>query len=79
MDIEKRVIKVLAEYLGISEQGIHKDTLLIEELGIDSLNGLEIEIAIEKEFDINEFYEVELDKIKTVQDIITAIEKNLHA
>ena len=67
-DITKRVKKILSKQLGIDEQKISEETN-IHDLGADSLDKVEIILAVEKEFAIKVPKEISV-KMNTVKDIV---------
>jgi acyl carrier protein len=75
-NINSTLIDTLSEITEIDSSGISYDTLIIEELGLDSLMAIEILAKIEKQFDII-IEESLLADIHTVGDFIQTIEKLL--
>ena len=73
--IEERVIKMVAEQLGVKEEDIKATSSFVEDLGADSLDTVELIMALEEEFDA-EIPDEEAEKIGTVQDAIAYIESN---
>lgn len=69
-----RVKEIIAEELGIEEEEIKIDSDLSEDLGADSLDAIELIMAIEEEFDV-EIADSEATKIKAVSDIVTYLEE----
>ena len=67
---------IIAEELGVEKDAIDVDSDLAEDLGADSLDAVELIMAIEEEFDI-EIDDTTATKIKTVQDIIDYLVKEL--
>lgn len=67
---------IIAEELGVEKDAIDVDSDLAEDLGADSLDAVELIMAIEEEFDI-EIDDTTATKIKTVQDIIDYLESEL--
>ena len=74
--VEERVKKVLAEQLAIKEEDIADDASLIEDLGADSLDIIEIMMGLENEFDLSVSDE-EAEKTKTVKEVIEFVNANL--
>jgi acyl carrier protein len=74
-DIKKDVIAIIAEQLAKPEDNVSEKSHFIDDLGADSLDLVEIIMAIEEKFGI-EIPEGEQEKIKTVGDAIAYIEKN---
>jgi acyl carrier protein len=66
MSIEDRVKKIVAEQLGVDESEIQNDSSFVDDLGADSLDTVELVMALEEEFD-EEIPDEEAEKITTVQ------------
>lgn len=73
MALEERVCEIIAEQLGISEDEIQPDSSFTNDLGADSLDVVELMMALEEEFEI-EISEEEAEKIDTVQKLINHLE-----
>ena len=74
--IFERVKEVIGEQLGIDDlDSITLDTTFIDDLGADSLDIVELIMALEEEFDM-EIPEAEADKIQSVNDVVEYITKN---
>ena len=72
--IEERVKKIVAEQLGVKEEEIQTASSFVEDLGADSLDTVELVMALEEEFE-TEIPDEEAEKITTVQaaiDYVTA-------
>ncbi|MFB0972494.1 MAG: acyl carrier protein [Neofamilia sp.] len=65
---------VIVENLGVSEEEVTLESSLIDDLGADSLDAVELSMAIEDEFDV-EIEDEEFQELKTVGDILRAIEE----
>ena len=74
-DIEQRVKKIVSERLGTDEASVKNESSFIEDLGADSLDTVELVMALEEEFD-TEIPDDEAEKITTVQQAIDYINKN---
>ncbi|MDE6124786.1 MAG: acyl carrier protein [Eubacterium sp.] len=75
--IFEKVKEILAEQLDIeNESSITMDSLLIEDLGADSLDSIDIVMSIEDEFKIEVPDEV-IENINSVADIVNFIENNM--
>lgn len=77
-EIKKKVIAIIAEQLAKPEDSITETSHFVDDLGADSLDQVEIIMAIEEAFGI-EIPEAEQEKIKTVGNAIDYIEKNAKA
>ena len=75
-DIEQRVRKIVSEQLGTDDDKIKNESYFIDDLGADSLDTVELVMALEEEFD-TEIPDEEAEKITTVQQAIDYINKNL--
>ncbi len=73
-NIEERVKKIVAEQLGVKEQ-IANDASFVDDLGADSLDTVELVMALEEEFEC-EIPDEDAEKITTVQQAIDYVEKN---
>ena len=70
--VEERVIKMVAEQLGVKEDDIQSGSSFVEDLGADSLDTVELIMALEEEFDA-EIPDEDAEKIATVEDAINYI------
>ena len=68
-NIEERVKKITVEQLGVSEAEVKIDSSFVDDLGADSLDTVELVMALEEEFD-TEIPDEEAEKITTVQSAI---------
>ncbi|MEI6542992.1 MAG: acyl carrier protein [Methylococcales bacterium] len=73
-NIEERVKKIVAEQLGVKED-IVNDASFVDDLGADSLDTVELVMALEEEFEC-EIPDDEAEKITTVQQAIDYVVKN---
>ena len=69
MNIEARVSSIIADQLGLSEDDIKPEKKFIEDLGADSLDIVELIMAMEEEFQ-TEIPDEEAENIRTVGDAI---------
>jgi acyl carrier protein len=75
-NIEQRVRKIVAEQLGVKEEDIKNDSSFVDDLGADSLDTVELVMALEEEFEC-EIPDEEAEKITTVQQAIDYINNNM--
>jgi acyl carrier protein len=68
-NIEQRVKKIIAEQLGVNEAEIKNESSFVDDLGADSLDTVELVMALEEEFD-TEIPDEDAEKINTVQQAI---------
>lgn len=73
--VESRVIKMVAEQLGVKEEEVQVSSSFVEDLGADSLDTVELIMALEEEFDA-EIPDEDAEKIATVEDAINYITAN---
>ena len=76
MDTEARVSAVLKKALLVNQDQITPKALLVEDLGVSSLDRFELLMGLEEEFGI-ELPEQDQDQMKSVGDIIAYIERHL--
>ncbi len=68
-NIEQRIKKIVAEQLGVSEADVKKESSFVNDLGADSLDTVELVMALEEEFEC-EIPDEQAEKINTVQEAI---------
>ena len=73
--IEERVKKITIEQLGVSEEEVKNEASFVDDLGADSLDTVELVMALEEEFD-TEIPDEEAEKITTVQAAIDYVNAN---
>ncbi|MDP3859635.1 MAG: acyl carrier protein [Stagnimonas sp.] len=70
--LEEKVKKIIAEQLSVSEDQIKPESAFVEDLGADSLDTVELVMALEEEFEID-IPDEEAEKIRTFQDVLSYI------
>ncbi len=75
-DIIKKVKEITSEQLGVDESQITPEAKFVDDLGADSLDTVELVMALEEEFDL-EISDEEAEKLTTVQKVIDYIEDRL--
>ncbi len=68
-DLETRVKKIVAEQLGVKEEEVTNEKAFVADLGADSLDTVELVMALEEEFGV-EIPDEKAEKITTVQNAI---------
>ncbi len=74
-NLEERVKKIIVEQLGVDEAEVKNEASFVDDLGADSLDTVELVMALEEEFD-TEIPDEEAEKITTVQAAIDYVTAN---
>ena len=77
-NIEERVAKVVMEQLGVSEDQVKPEASFVDDLGADSLDTVELVMALEEEFDA-EIPDDKAETITKVQDAVAYIKDTIGA
>jgi len=72
-EVKSKVQKIIEEQLGVDSERVRPEASFIEDLGADSLDIVELVMAMEEEFDL-EIPDEEAEKLRTVQDVYSYIE-----
>ena len=75
MNIEEKVKGIIVEQLGVDQNEVTSTASFADDLGADSLDQVELVMALEEEFKV-EINDEDAEKIKTVQDAIKYITEN---
>jgi acyl carrier protein len=75
MSVEDRVKKIVSEQLGVALDEVQTDSSFVDDLGADSLDTVELVMALEEEFDL-EIADEDAENIATVNDAIEYINSN---
>jgi|TARA_B100001996_G_scaffold295556_1_gene235825 acyl carrier protein len=75
-NIDERVKSIVVKQLGVKEEDVKNESKFIDDLGADSLDTVELVMALEEEFE-TEIPDEEAEKITTVQEAIDYINNNL--
>jgi len=76
MDTKEKLTKIIVEQLGVKESEIKPESKFTEDLGADSLDTVELVMALEEEFGI-EIPDEDAEKAKTVGDVTSYINNKL--
>ena len=74
MDVDKRVKEIIVEQLGVNESEVNPEAKFIDDLGADSLDLVELVMALEEEYNL-EISDEDAEKILTVQDAVDYIDE----
>jgi acyl carrier protein len=74
--LEERLKKLLIDRVGVSETKITREASLAEDLGLDSLDAVELAMAMEEEFDL-QINDTQMRELSTVADALAFVEKHL--
>jgi len=77
-NLEDKVRAMVAEQLGLPTAEVHLESALVDDLGADSLNIVELVMAMEEEFGF-EIPDADAEKIRTVADAVTYIKSQKEA
>jgi acyl carrier protein len=76
-DVDERLRKVIAEHLGVDESFVVPGASVMGDLGADSLDAVELTMAIEEVFAC-EISDSECEKLLTVQDVVDLLRKKIN-
>ena len=74
-DIEAKVKSIICDQLNVAEEDVVPEASFVDDLGADSLDQVELIMAMEEEFDLS-IPDEDAEKIATVQDAINYIQKH---
>ena len=75
-EIFNRVKEIIVEQLGVAEDNVNEEASFIDDLGADSLDIVELIMALEEEFDI-EIRDTDAEKVVTVGDVVEYLKDNI--
>ncbi|MBX6424084.1 acyl carrier protein [Thermosulfurimonas sp. F29] len=76
MSVEEKVIKIIAEKLNVSEDQVKPEASFVDDLGADSLDLVELVMAMEEEFGM-EISDEEAEKLRTVGDVLNYVKERV--
>jgi len=74
--MQKKIVDIIANQLGVDKEIVSPEANVVDDLGADSLDVVELVMALEEAFDL-EIPDEEAEKIRTVKDIIEYLAKAL--
>ena len=75
-EVFEKVKAIIVEQLGVAETSVEMESSFIDDLGADSLDIVELVMALEEEFDI-EIPDTDAEKVVTVGDVVEYIRENV--
>ena len=78
MALEERVTDIVVEHLNVSRDEVDPEASFVDDLGADSLDIVELVMAMEEEFDV-EIPDDDAEKIQTIGDAIAYLKEKLEA
>ena len=75
-EVFDKIKEIIVEQLGVAENSVTEEASFIDDLGADSLDIVELILALEEEFDI-EIPDTDAEKIVTVGDVVDYIKDNV--
>jgi acyl carrier protein len=76
MNLEERVAELVVEQLGVSREEVVAEAAFIDDLGADSLDIVELVMALEEAFDV-EIPDDDAEKIQTIQDAVSYLKERV--
>jgi acyl carrier protein len=78
MNLEERVAELVVEQLGVSREEAVAEAAFIDDLGADSLDIVELVMAMEEAFDV-EIPDEDAEKIQTIEDAVTYLKERVES
>ena len=75
MNVEEKVKNIIVEQLGVEPDQVKPEAQFVNDLGADSLDTVELIMALEEEYDI-EIPDEDAEKFQTVEDLVKYVEEN---
>ena len=77
-EMQKKIVDIIANQLGVDKEMVTAEANVVDDLGADSLDVVELVMALEEAFDL-EIPDDEAEKIRTVKDIFDYLTKTVSA
>ncbi len=74
-EMQKKVVDIIANQLGVEKESVTAEASVVDDLGADSLDVVELVMALEEAFDL-EIPDDDAEKIRTVKDIVDYLESH---
>ena len=74
----EKLCKLIAEQFGVDPESVTADSAFVDDLGADSVDLVELVMAMEEEFEVGEIEEEELSSLKTVGDAVNYLANKLN-
>ncbi len=74
--VKSKIVDIFVDLLGVSAEEVTEDARLIEDLAVDSLDAVELSLALEEQFNLT-VEDHEIEQLQTVSDVITLIQRKL--
>ncbi len=78
MDVEAKVVEIIVQQLGVDKEKVTPEASFVDDLGADSLDVVELVMALEEEFGV-EIPEEAAEKIATVKDAVEFLKQRVGA
>ena len=73
----EKLCKLIAEHFGVESDAITKDTAFVDDLGADSVDLMDLSMALEEEFGMEEMDSEDIESIVTVGDLYKYMQEHL--
>ncbi len=74
--VKTKIVDIFVDLLGVSAEEVTEDARLIEDLAVDSLDAVELSLALEEQFSLT-VEDHEIEQLQTVSDVINLIQRKL--
>ncbi len=75
--VYERIISMICEQFNMSPEDVNEDTTFTDDMGIDSVDVVELVVELEQEFGLDEIPEEELKKMQTVGDLAAYVSAHI--